>query len=156
VPDDFGRATAAPGSLRINGREYLVSRFTPRDIGDLQQFMKEILPDPRSRVRELIRDLPESVALQVWKDMNAEARDWPPSFGSEQSTSILTTTFEGNARLLWVTLRKHNPGFDLNAARELAGVVEFEDINRIIALASPESAGDPKAGKTDPTTATAT
>jgi hypothetical protein len=145
MSDDYSRATGAPGSLRLAGREFLVGKFSPRDIGDLQAWLKEQVPDPRARARELIQGMPESVALQIWKDLSEEARDWPPSFGSAKATSLLTTNGEGIARLLWVTLRRHNPGFNLEAARALADQVDFDDVNRVIALASPESATDPKA-----------
>lgn len=143
MPDDFARATGSPNSIRINGATYLVSKFTPRDIGDLQAWLKSEIPDPRIEAKRLIDGLPDAVAIEIWRTMAQEAQSWPPSIGDERSNTLLTTTSEGITRLLWVTLRKHNR-IDLAAARELADVVELDTITELVRLASPESTG-PKA-----------
>lgn len=145
MADDYARATAAPNSIRLAGRDFLVSKFTPRDIGELQAWLKSEIPNPREEAKRLIQGVPDAVALQIWRDLNEEAKDWPPSFGSEKATNLLVTSPEGNARLLWVTLRKHNPGFDLAAARTLVESIELDRIHDLIAKASPEAATDPKA-----------
>lgn len=138
MPDDFARATGSPNSIQINGREYLVSKFTPRDIGDLQNWLKTEIPNPLVEARRLIEGLPDAVAIQIWRTMAKEAKFWPPTLEHDRSNTLLTTTTEGIARLLWVTLRKHNR-IDLAGARELADLIEIDTITELVRLASPES-----------------
>lgn len=151
MADDFAVAAASPRPIRIGGAEYLVGKFTPRDLGDLQAWLKEQVPDPRLKARELCRDLPDAVALQVWKDLREDALDWPPSFNSREGSWLLTTTHEGAARVLWVLLRQHNEGVDLVRARELVKAVSQAELNLLIDMGFPEPTFDPKA-PTTPTT----
>lgn len=143
MPDDFARAAGAPNSIRIDGKEYLVSKFTPRDIGDLQAWLKTEIPNPLIEAKRLIEGLPDAVAIEIWRTMAEESKFWPPTLEHERSNTLLTTTTEGIARLLWVTLRKNNR-VDLAAARELADNIELNTITELVRLASPESGG-PKA-----------
>lgn len=148
MADDFAIATASPRRVTIAGGEYLVGKFTPRDLGDLQAYLKESTPDPRLKARELCRELPDAVALRIWLDLNEEAKDWPPSPFSTEGNRALTTTAEGAARVLWVMLRKHNAGIDLPRAREMAESVPFGDLVRLIELGFPDEDFAPKAPTT--------
>lgn len=144
MSDDYAKATASPRSVTIDGKEYLVGKFGPLEIGDLGAWLKDKVPNPRSLVKELIEGVPESVALQIWRDLNEEAKSWPPTFDSEAGQKLILNDFEGHVRLLWVTLRKHNK-VDLAEARRLAGTLDgFDILTEIIAKASPETASDPK------------
>jgi len=134
--DDYAKATGSPSSIRINGSEYRVSKFTPRDIGDLQQWLKEQIPDPKVEARKLLEGLPDAVAIEIWKTQAEAAKDWPPTIGDDRAQDLLVTTSEGSARLLWVTLRKHNQ-VDLEKARALAQEAEIETIQQVVRLASP-------------------
>ncbi len=144
MSDDYARATGSPRCIRINGSEYQVSKFTPRDIGDLQAWLKSEVPDPKLEARKLLEGLPDAVAIEVWRTMAEESKSWPPTIGDERGNQLLTSTSEGIARLLWVSLRKFNR-VDLPKARELSEVVELSEINELVRLASPESADVPKA-----------
>jgi hypothetical protein len=143
MSDDYARATGASGFISIDGKEYRVSRFTPRDIGDLQAWLKNEIPDPRIEGRRMIEGLPDGIAREIWLTYANEAKNWPPTLGDDHGNTLLTTTTEGVARLLWVTLRRYN-GIDLVKARELAAMVEISQINDIVRLASPESDNAPK------------
>lgn len=144
MSDDYARATGAAGTIWIGDREYRVSKFTPRDIGDLQAWLKEQVPDPRLEARRIMEGMPDAVAIEVWKTMALEAKEWPPTLATEKGNELLTVTSEGIARLLWVTLRKHN-GVDLGEARKLSNDISIEDLGHIMQLASPESDQSPKA-----------
>lgn len=152
MSDDFARATGSPLYVTINGKEYRVSKFTPRDIGDIQAWFKSEVPDPRVEARKFIEGIPDAVAIEVWKTAVEEARNWPPTLGDERSNDLLVASSEGVARLLWVTLRRHN-GIDLPQARQLVDHLDIGDIAELIRLASPESADVPKASTASPATA---
>ena len=133
-----------PRSITIDGKEYRVSKFTPRDIGDIQSWLKSETPDPRQEAKKLMEGLPEIVAVEVWRTLAEEAKSWPPSLGDSRANDLLIGSTEGAARLIWVTLRKHN-GVDLAKAREIATTIDMSDLNELLRLASPESAEVPKA-----------
>lgn len=154
MADDYARATASPRTISLAGRDYLVGKFTPRDIGDLQAWLKEQIPDPRREAREFMAGMSDEVAKEIWRDAVERAREWPPTIQSTSGFSLLTTTHEGNARMIWVTLRRHNLGFTLDRAREVADLVGIEDINRLVTLAGAEGDGSPKS-ETTATTAQA-
>lgn len=144
MSDDYARAAGSPRSITIDGKEYRVSKFTPRDIGDIQSWLKSETPDPRQEAKKLMEGLPEIVAVEVWRTLAEEAKSWPPSLGDSRANDLLIGSTEGAARLIWVTLRKHN-GVDLAKAREIATTIDMSDLNELLRLASPESAEVPKA-----------
>lgn len=148
MADDFARSTASPRTITLAGREYLVGKFSPRDIGDLQAWLKEQIPDPRREAREFMEGLPDAVAIEVWKDAVERSKEWPPTIQSTIGFGLLTTSHEGNARMIWVTLRRHNPGFTLDRAREIADLVGLDDINRLVSYASIDGDGVPKKDET--------
>jgi hypothetical protein len=134
---DMSRAVGSPTPVVIAGAQYLVSKLTARDIGDLQEFVKHKCPDPRLMARDLCGGLPDVVALEVWRSLAEEARDWPPQVGSEKAREILNMTSEGVAYQVWVYLRKYNKSVDLGEARRIADVISDEDLTDLLVAASP-------------------
>ncbi len=143
--EDYARATDSTQTVEIDGKSWQVSKLTPRDIGDLQAFLKEQVPNPRLLARDLCAGMGDELAKHIWDSLNEEYRSWPPSLGTAEGNQLILHTFEGNARLLWVVLRRHNRHVDLDRARELAEAVDLDLINRVLAMALPEYASDPKA-----------
>lgn len=144
MSEDYAKATAAPSLITINGREYRVGKFGPRDIGDFEAWLKKQVPDPRLMARELCAGLPDAVAIEVWRDLSAEAMNWPPSVESRLGNKLLMGTHEGHALLVWVSLRRHNADFTLEQARSLTQ----NDDNialEVARLSYPEPTFDPKA-----------
>lgn len=144
--EDYARATAAGRLFTIDGKDYRAAKLTPRAIGDLQAYLKDVIPDPRRVARDLMEGLPESIQLNILHRAYEEAKDWPPVFGDPKTFHCFLSV-EGQARLLWVCFRKHNPGFTLEFARELSEryEMEVEDLNRLMDLVAPGEIGDPKA-----------
>jgi hypothetical protein len=143
VSDDYAKATAAPGFIAINGREYRVGKFGPRDIGDFEAWLKTQVPDPRLVAKELCAGLPDAVAIEVWRDLSAEAMNWPPTVESRIGNKLLMGTHEGHALLVWVSLRRHNASFTLDDARQLTK--DNDDLALEVArLSYPEPTFDPK------------
>ena len=72
------------------------------------------------------------VALRIWDDLSKEAQLWPVTMLDEQGNTELCNTHEGAAVVLWVSLRRHQPGFTIERARELAAEVSDEELNQLI------------------------
>lgn len=151
MSDDYAKATGAPGFFVHEGISYRVAKFGPRALGDLQAWLKTQVPDPRLMARDLIRDLPDAVALEIWRDLSAEAQNWPPSVFSPAGQELLTTTSDGAAQVVHVLLRQHNPTVDAARARQIADTLSVEDISELMGLAFPERDFRPK-GQPDPPT----
>ena len=143
MSDDYAKATSAPGFITINGKEYRVGKFGPRDLGDIEAWLKSQVPDPRLMARELCAGLPDAVAIEVWRDLSMEAANWPPSLETRQGNKLLTQTHEGHAILLYVALKKHNASFTLEMARHITA--DDQEIALVVSkMAQPEETFDPK------------
>lgn len=149
--NDYGKDTAAPNHITLSGVTYRVAKQGPRIYGELQQFLKGHVPDPRLKAREIIRDLPDAVALRIWQDFQDEARDWPPALYSLEGNMILTTTLEGATQVVYSLLRKHNAEITMDRARAIAEDMTTDQVNELIRLSMPEPDFDPKSEPT-PTT----
>jgi hypothetical protein len=143
VSDDYAKATAAASFIEIGDVTYRVGKFGPRDIGDLEAWLKSQVPDPRLAAKDLCAGLPDAVAKEVWTDLSMEAANWPPSVDSRQGQKLLTQTWDGNAMLLWVSLRRHNASFSLEDAKRLTKT-DDEIAIKVMLLAFPEATFDPK------------
>ena len=144
MAEDYAKATAAPRPIRIGGADYRVGKYNPRDLGDLTAWLKSVSPDPRLKAKELCAGLPDAVALEVWRELSDEARDWPPGLTSYEGNNLLVMTYEGNVQVIWVSLRRHNPGFTMEHARKMAQDITLDEINELIRLGFPEPTFDPK------------
>ncbi len=143
--DDYAKATAAPMFVTIGDVSYRASKFGPRDLGDLQAWLKSQVPDPRLMARELCEGLPDAVALRIWTDLSEEAKGWPPSLTSAEGNNLLMLTHEGAAQIIWVALRRYNAGVDLAEARRLAMTVSTDELAAILNAGFPEPDFSPKA-----------
>ena len=144
MSDDYAKATARPGYVVLDGVEYRNRKFNPRDIGDLEAYLKREFPDPRLMARELCRGLSDAVALQIWNDLSEEAKDWPVAAMSSRGSYQLMFTWEGNAHLTWVSLRKHHAEIDLAKAREITKDATTEEIAELVRACFPEDTFAPK------------
>jgi predicted Zn-dependent peptidase len=144
MADDFARATGAPVSLVLAGKEYLVYKLRPRDLGELEAWLKSVTPDPRLEVVKLIKDVPEEVGKHMWDTACAEAREnWPPRFDTADGERLLSTP-EGEARIVFQILKRGLPGLTLEQARDLAEALSAEDVAALTRAAGPGDPGDPK------------
>jgi len=153
MSEHYDRATGSPGHMDIQGKRYLVGRYTPRDFGDLNGWLKEQWPDPRLKARELCQGMSDAVALQIWNDLKEEAKDWPLSIENGRGEQLFYTTHEGAAMLLWVRLRRFNPSVTLEVAREMAKDITDEDLRELVRRGFPEETWLPKGEPLTTTTA---
>ena len=144
MQEDYAKATGAPGYVTIQGVAYRVKKFNPRDLGDLQAWLKKQMPDPRLMARELCAGLPDAVALQIWKDLSEEAKDWPPTVMSWKGNFQLMFTWEGNAMVAWVALRKHQADVTYERALQITADATTEEIAELMRAAFPEDTFGPK------------
>lgn len=142
--EDYAIATAAPRQVMIQGSLYLVGKFRPRDLGDLGSWLKSQVPDPRLKARDICAGLSDAVALEAWKELSEEAKDWPPSVTSPAGNQLLLLTHEGNSQLLFVALRRHNKSVDMEAARRIAEDATIEEIIAVLNAGFPEDLFAPK------------
>jgi hypothetical protein len=143
--DDFAKATAAGTPVAIGGVSYRVAKFGPRSYGDLNAWLKAQKPDPRTLAKELCAGLSDAVAIEIWRDLKDEAQDWPITVDTYQGNMLLTTTSEGAAQVVWVTLRQYQPDVTLQRAAEIARDMTVEEVGLLIRAALPEPTHDPKA-----------
>lgn len=151
MADDYAKATARPGYVTIGGTEYRPKKFGPRDIGDLEAWLKREVPDPRLMARDLCASLSDAVALEIWRELSQEAKDWPPKLTSAKGNQLLMLTHEGNAMLLWVSLRKYHADITLDKARTMAEDVTLDEIGEVLRAGFPEESFLPK-DQASPTT----
>jgi hypothetical protein len=140
---DYARATGAPRTVTLAGRDYRVHKIRPRDLGELEAWFKDVTPDPRVEARKFMEGLPDAVAKHMWDRALEDARGWPPRLDSDAGSDLMSTP-EGQARSLWLILRRGLPGMTLDEARDLADAISREDYEEVIALARPGDPGDPK------------
>jgi hypothetical protein len=142
--NDYAKDTAAGQPVTIGGKEYRAAKFGPRSLGDLTAWLKKQVPDPRLQIRELCEGLGDGVALQIWRDLQDAAQDWPPSLLTPEGNLLLTGSSEGAAQVIWVSLRKHQPYITLEKALEMALDIENEELFELIRLGFPEGTFVPK------------
>jgi len=97
-------ATAAPSEITIDGKDYIVSKLTLRDLGYIEQWMRDALV---ASGRENIKDpeLTNSERQLVLKEAYAAAAQ--TSLGNDFASAMLES-IEGLLRLAWLSLRKEN------------------------------------------------
>ena len=144
MSEDYGKATGAPSHIVLNGVSYRVAKQGPRIYGELSQFLKSYVPDPRLKAKEIIAGLPDAVALEIWKEFSGEAKDWPPTVDSFEGNRIFTATLEGATAVVWALLRKHNASLTQEKAREIAEDLTSDQVGELIRLSEPEQDFSPK------------
>lgn len=146
MSDDYALATGAPVTVTAAGRQWVVHTLRPRDFGEIEAWLKSVIPDPRIEAAKLLKaqDLPEAVAKHVYDRAVEEAREnWPPTLDSP-AAQIQLGTPEGEARILFQVLRRGQPALTLEQAGQLAEQFSPAELQAIFAAASPGDPGDPK------------
>jgi hypothetical protein len=141
---DIASLTAAPRAFRLDGAEYTVSPLTYADIGEIQAFFKDEVPDPRAEARRHMDGLPDAVAIHIWDRAVEAACDWPPRLGDPRATALLLSP-RGMALVLRLALRRGHPGLDAAEYERLAGRMSRSDFDRLLGLAFDLEPADPKA-----------
>jgi hypothetical protein len=142
-------SSAPPISLILGGKEYRIGRIRPRDIGNLENWFKEVVPNPRSEARKAMEGLPVEVQIHIWDEASREARHWPPRFGDEIGQELIRTS-EGIARLVHLSISQSVAGFTLDDARDLANEMDFDELARFLKAIFPDAEDDTEAPGSGP------
>jgi hypothetical protein len=148
MADDFAAATVAPRTFTFEGVDFKVHKLRPRDIGEIEAWMKDKVPNPKGEALIFMKGQSDAVAMHIWDEACKEAAEWPPQFENDSGQALLLTA-EGGARLVWVILRRGTPSLTLDQATEIADHMSVEDLNRLATLAMP---GDPDSPKSPDST----
>lgn len=145
--------TAAPRAVTLDGRDYRVSPFGPREYGELRRYLADTTPDPRTVARQHMEGLPEAVQIAIWDRALAESKNWPPKLEDPNAIQRVFLETDGQALLVYLALRKTTPGLSREAAAELAERLSDDELYEVWRLVTPEPPALPKEkAETDPST----
>jgi len=142
---ELSRLAADPTTLLLGGKDYRLGKIRPRDIGILESWFKEVVPNPKVEARRAMEGLPSDVQIHIWDQAVAQARFWPPTFGSEEGQALLKTS-EGIALLVHLSIRQTVASFSLDDARDLADQMEFTDLAAFLAAIFPAPDDEDESG----------
>lgn len=97
-------ATAAPSEITLDGKPYIISKLTLRDLGYIEQWMRDSLV---ASGRENIKDPELTKSERVLILQEAYAAAAKTSLGTDYAMAMLESV-EGMLRLAWFSLRKEN------------------------------------------------
>lgn len=97
-------ATAAPSEITLDGKPYIVSKLTLRDLGYIEQWMRDSLVGSG---RENIKDPELTRDERVLILQEAYAAAAKTSLGTDYAMAMIESV-EGMLRLAWLSLRKEN------------------------------------------------
>jgi len=128
--------------FEVLGKRLKASRLKLSITRQFVAWVKPQLGDPMLRLKSVVKDLPESVALEAYRDAKREAEeiealDW-------NSTAVLRFrgTEQGVCHLLWLMLKVHHPGITEDQVNDIAGVIGDDKVLEIMAVANGQ---DPNA-----------
>lgn len=150
--DNLATVSAAPRSWTHRGRDYLVSRITPRAAGQMQQLIAECVPDPRRQARELMDGHSLEMQKYIYDKACEEAKAWPPYIDSPAGLAVLLGD-RGMGLLVFLALHDNHPEITRDSAREFAVGMTIEELEGLLALMLPEGSRGPKGGAPPETTA---
>jgi len=146
---DLAIVSGAGRQVMINGTLYMVPKLTPSILGRINAWLKTVAPNPKDEAKERMQGLPDAVALEIWRDAVQEAKQWPPTFGSEWGTQLILN-YDGATVVVYEVLSPANPSLTMEQARQIVNMIGLQGLDKIIELASPEIQIPKKAGDDDP------
>ncbi|MDB5350531.1 MAG: hypothetical protein JWN86_1778 [Planctomycetota bacterium] len=140
-----------PKSVEINGRKYQVGRFTFRDIGKVEAFVKSKIPNPVSAVLA-IEGISDGDRRFLLENARKDLVHYPPDVNSPEAQRVVLGTIEGHVLLMEIALTKYQPELkteDIRAihaemmASQEHGMRKLAEIFAV-AYDADEDASDPK------------
>jgi len=137
-------ATKATLTVKVGGREYILSPLELADFGEAERWMEM---QPYDHARRKIAALGE-VATEARQEKilaEADAESAALQFGTAAANARLST-FEGVGFLLWLSLRKRQPDMTKEDALHLISVDSIEEwqaaLDRVSGLTKKEEDGE--------------
>ena len=147
--NDLASLAGKPKPLLVDGREYAVYPLTIDDLADLQAWCDRQCPDPIEAVAKHLgsgkfNPVQEKYLLRMAVEVATAPR---PKIGSPE-TQAMIGSLEGCAMLLWLSIRKGDPGFSEEAGKTLAKKIGVGRVHQVIEFTGADMvASDPKATK---------
>jgi hypothetical protein len=135
----------SPTEIDLGGKSFRVGPLKLRELGELQAFVRKVVPKPTEAVKPLLEGLTADERKALLAEARAEERHWPPAIGTRAGNAPVLTTPEGQRLFLRVLIGKHQPGFSNEDAEELMGILAEEDFGVLVGLAFGDEGTDPKA-----------
>lgn len=134
---DLATMTGKAGTIKLNGRTFLLNRLTVGDYGMIQAWMKEKLKRPFQIVAEALKDMAdireidpetyernrEQLMLSAMADSKADAFS-----ASQEAMQSLMNSPDGIAFLLWLSINPSAPEVTLENVTDW---IKREDIGEI-------------------------
>jgi hypothetical protein len=144
---------AAPQPITLGGKTLLLSPLSIKDFKELEGYLRMLpLQEIKPQLEGLTPDERKHLLDRAY-DQVRKIRIGTADFDEASQT------FNGICYMLWLCVRRRHPELGLDAAGDLIGQAEFEQIsqhvNRMAGYASPDPTA-PGAGGTPATTTTAT
>ena len=136
------------------GTEFRVAVMTPKDLGELQNWLRDHVPHPLEAVKPHLAGLPEAAQLRLLDRAYDDAKNWPPAVDDEAAWKYFLTE-PGRTFYLFVVLRRATPNMTLERAEALSAKLDGYGFMRISALASGSDPDDPKGSSPEQATTTA-
>ncbi len=116
-------ATAAPGSIELGGRTFLVAQHTPADVMALRKRLKKHVKDPLSMYADLVSDpkfrrLPKKVRDTLAEEAGRLRMQGDVSLTADMAEDMLQEP-RHCAFLAWLLIRKLHPDVTLEALADL-------------------------------------
>lgn len=146
---DFSIPAGSHRQFSLNGKVYMVPKFTPSILGQINSWLKDLVPNPKDEARRRMEGLPDAVALAIWSDGVKEARSWPPMFGSAEGNQHLLQ-YNGMSVLVHALLSKANRDVTREEAEQIVDAIGLDGVNHIMELAGMEIKESPTPGGDDP------
>lgn len=156
---DVASLTGQPRKLTVAGRDYLLHPLTIADFGELQAWVDAQFPDPFEVVQAAIAKGAFNYVQQQFllEKALAASTQGKRLIGTPEADRLLLS-MEGVKRILVISIRKGDPGFTEEAARDLylhMGIADLAAMQQITTVAMVAS--DPKGGSgSEPTSGIST
>jgi hypothetical protein len=145
---DLLSVTATPRALRIGGEEHRLSPLTVDDFGELQAWVDSQFPDPFEVANAVIARGDYTVPQQqfFYRLAMEQSTRGKRLIGSSPEADDMVRSLEGTIQLLWISVRKAEPGFTPDDAVRLRKKMSFGDIARVFQVTNADMVlSDPKA-----------
>ncbi len=154
---DLATLTAKPRTLNVAGRAYKIHPLKISDLGELQNWVNEQLPDPidacvSSPGYAKLPPEEKKYLLRVGAELAARGKR---KLGSPEATELINSV-DGVREMLFLSIKDGDPSFTRDDAAKVASRLTPNDINMAFSVAfgvdtaemiSDEGNPDPKAGK---------
>ena len=160
--NDLATLGAKPKPLTVGGRTHLIHPLTVDDLGSLQSWVDTQFPDPfdvASNAIERGRPGPEGTRTpyttaqqkHLYEVALERATRGTPKLGTPEADALLQSA-AGVRELLFVAIRKGDPGFTRAAAEALFREMGVGDVARVFRQtnAADVATSDPKAAASSP------